>query len=66
MLKLLKGHHCAVRRKTQLSLIVPLKQMIEHSMAFNEEASFTVSNMERATLNNLSDRYYGEYNYMLV
>lgn len=34
-------------------------------MASNEEDSLTVSNMKRAILNNLSDRYTGEYNYLL-
>eukprot|EP00064_Thunnus_orientalis_P011293 superscaffoldBa00001618_g11323 len=44
---------------------VPLKHMIEHSMAFSEEDSFTVSNVKRDILNNLSDRYTGKYNYLL-
>ena len=39
--------------------------MIEHSMAFNEEDSLTVSNVKRDILNNLSDRYTGKYNYLL-
>lgn len=47
-----------------MSFIVPLKHMIEHSRAFNEEDSLTVGAIYRAILNNLSDRYTWEYNYL--
>ncbi|ROL47946.1 Zinc finger BED domain-containing protein 1 [Anabarilius grahami] len=48
-----------------VSLIVPLKHMIEHNMASNEEDSPTVSNIKRAILNNLYNRYTSEYNHLL-
>ncbi|XP_022043243.2 E3 SUMO-protein ligase ZBED1-like [Acanthochromis polyacanthus] len=40
-----------------VSLIVPLKYMIEQSMESNEEDSVTVTAMKAAILSNLSDRY---------
>ncbi|XP_016355543.1 zinc finger BED domain-containing protein 1 [Sinocyclocheilus anshuiensis] len=48
-----------------VSLIVPLKHMIEQNMASNEEDSLTVSNIKRAILNNLSNRYTLEYSHLL-
>ncbi|KAF1392218.1 hypothetical protein PFLUV_G00050300 [Perca fluviatilis] len=39
--------------------------MIEHNMASNEEDSPTVSNIKRAILNNLYNRYTSEYNNLL-
>ncbi|XP_051805174.1 E3 SUMO-protein ligase ZBED1-like [Acanthochromis polyacanthus] len=48
-----------------VSLIVPLKYMIEQSMESNEEDSVTVTAMKAAILSNLSDRYTREYSYLL-
>ncbi|XP_065140690.1 E3 SUMO-protein ligase ZBED1-like [Paramisgurnus dabryanus] len=48
-----------------VSLIVPLKHMIEHNMASKEEDSPTVSNIKKAILNNLHNRYTSEYNHLL-
>ncbi|KAJ8353682.1 hypothetical protein SKAU_G00212490 [Synaphobranchus kaupii] len=48
-----------------VSLIVPLKHMIESSMAPNEEDSATVSAMKRAILDNLSNRYTDVYDWLL-
>ncbi|MBN3306654.1 ZBED4 protein, partial [Amia calva] len=49
-----------------LSLIVPLKSMIEQSMTPNDGDSTTVADTKRATLSNISGRYNGDaYNYLL-
>ena len=53
------------KKNPTVSLIVPLKHMIEHNMASNEEDSPTVSNIKRAILNNLYNRYTSEYNHLL-
>lgn len=48
-----------------VSLIVPLKCMIEQSMGRNEEDSATVTAMKSAIQSNLSDRYAREYSHLL-
>lgn len=49
-----------------VSLIVPLKNMIEQSMAPNDSDSPTVADVKRAILSNISGRYSGDvYNYLL-
>ncbi|XP_073727596.1 E3 SUMO-protein ligase ZBED1-like [Misgurnus anguillicaudatus] len=49
-----------------VSLIVPLKNMIEQSMAPNDSDSPTVTDVKRAILTNISGRYSGDvYNYLL-
>ncbi|XP_051785588.1 zinc finger BED domain-containing protein 4-like [Erpetoichthys calabaricus] len=56
---------CEEKRPT-VSLIVPLKNMIEQNMAPNDSVSPTVADTKRAILSNISGRYSGDvYNYLL-
>ncbi|KAF3842718.1 hypothetical protein F7725_001567, partial [Dissostichus mawsoni] len=48
-----------------VSLIVPLKHMIEQSMAQCDEDSSTIAQMKRAILKDFTDRYPGEQNKFL-
>ncbi|KAF1384189.1 hypothetical protein PFLUV_G00139740 [Perca fluviatilis] len=48
-----------------LSLIVPLKAMIEQSMTPDEKDSTTIANMKTAILQNLSSRFTEEQDYLL-
>ncbi|KAF3858817.1 hypothetical protein F7725_012018, partial [Dissostichus mawsoni] len=49
----------------RISLIVPLKHMIEQSMAQCDEDSSTIAQMKRAILEDFTDRYQGEQNKFL-
>ncbi|KAF3858876.1 hypothetical protein F7725_012077 [Dissostichus mawsoni] len=49
---------CDESRPT-VSLIVPLKHMIEQSMAQCDEDSSTIAQMKRAILKDFTDRYQG-------
>ncbi|KAF3851933.1 hypothetical protein F7725_005288 [Dissostichus mawsoni] len=55
---------CDESRPT-VSLIVPLKHMIEQSMAQCDEDSSTIAQMKRAILKDFTDRYQGEQNKFL-
>ncbi|XP_039595172.1 uncharacterized protein LOC120517114 [Polypterus senegalus] len=56
---------CEEKRPT-VSLIVPLKNMIEQNMAPNDSDSPTVADTKRAILSNISGRYSGDVdNYLL-
>ncbi|XP_054623684.1 E3 SUMO-protein ligase ZBED1-like [Dunckerocampus dactyliophorus] len=56
---------CEEKRPT-VSLIAPLKSMIEQSMTPNDGDSTTVSDTKTAILRNIADRYSGDaYNYLL-
>jgi len=49
-----------------VSLIVPLKSMIQQSMAPNDDDSTAMANTKSTILNNISGRYSGDaYNYLL-
>lgn len=48
-----------------LSLIVPLKAMIERSMTLDEKDSATIANMKTAILQNLSSRFTEEQDNLL-
>ncbi|KTF86956.1 hypothetical protein cypCar_00045742, partial [Cyprinus carpio] len=52
-------------KSTTLSLIVPLKSMIEQSMTLDEKDSTTIANMKAAILQNISGRYSEVHNYLL-
>ncbi len=52
-------------KSTTLSLIVPLKSMIEQSMTLDEKDSTTIANMKAAILQNLSGRYTAVQDYLL-
>ncbi len=54
------------KKRPTVSLIVPLKNMIEQSMVPNDGDSPTVTDTKRAILSNVSGRYSGDaYNYLL-
>lgn len=52
-------------KSATLSLIVPLKSMIEQSMTLDEKDSKTIANMKAAILQNLSGRYTAVQDYLL-
>ncbi|KAJ4933836.1 hypothetical protein JOQ06_006645 [Pogonophryne albipinna] len=67
MVRLLSPLKKAMSDESQptVSLIVPLKHMIEQSMAQCDEDSSTIAHMKRAILKDFTDRYQGEQNKFL-
>ncbi len=51
-------------KSATLSLILPLKSMIEQSMTLDEKDSTTIANMKAAILQNLSGRYTAVQDYL--
>ncbi len=52
-------------KSATLSLIVPLKSMIEQSMTLDKKDSTTIANMKAAIVQNLSGRYTAVQDYLL-